>query len=73
MQEYETADPERRSHLLKKTSTPIHVPFKPREGTLLAQFALEPHQTSLTTLNPPSPDAHINERLIAESLIKPAQ
>jgi len=38
MQEHQTADPERRSHLLRKASTSVHVSSKLGEGTLLAQF-----------------------------------
>ena len=39
MQEHQTADPERRFHLLRKASTSVHVSSKLREGALLAQFA----------------------------------
>jgi hypothetical protein len=52
IEEHRTADSERPSHLLKKATTPVHVSSKPREGASLAQFALEPHQTSLTAFNP---------------------
>ncbi len=39
MQEHQTADPERRSHLLTKKRTSVHFSSKLRAGALLAQFA----------------------------------
>jgi hypothetical protein len=38
MQEHQTAYPERRSHLLRKASTSVHVSSKLREGALLRLF-----------------------------------
>ena len=44
MQEHQPADPERRSHLLRKASTSVHVSSKLREGAL----RLSSHRTPLT-------------------------